>query len=244
VTVEGVDTTWSSASTPLSARGTPEPAEAAASARGSPVCRAVVSPPESRAVGSCAYRHRLPGTRATEDAASCVRLRRRRGRARAEQRSSRCRAQSRRVQPARAAGRVNGRQPAFRTPCRRSAPPRSSGSQPRRRAPIGGSSCTSRRSGSELRPLARALPGGYTTFVLTVDVLVAGARHRDVRNGLAFPPSLTARTLLAPVSKPRWLFDSLTTEPLASESSRRSSTEVASSHESVFGKSGFGGGGS
>ncbi len=47
---------------------------------------------------------------------------------------------------------------------------------------------------------------------------VAGARHRDVYNGLTFPPSLTGRTLLGMVSKPRWLLDVLTTEPLAFES--------------------------
>ena len=59
---------------------------------------------------------------------------------------------------------------------------------------------------------------GYTTLVLTVDVPVAGARHRDVYNGLTFPPTLSTRTLLGMVSKPRWLFDALTTEPLAFES--------------------------
>ncbi len=66
--------------------------------------------------------------------------------------------------------------------------------------------------------IARAAEAGYTTLVLTVDVPVAGARHRDVYNGLTFPPSLTGRTLLGMVSKPRWLLDVLTTEPLAFES--------------------------
>ena len=66
--------------------------------------------------------------------------------------------------------------------------------------------------------IARAADAGYTTLVLTVDVPVAGARHRDVYNGLTFPPSLTGRTLLGMVSKPRWLLDVLTTEPLAFES--------------------------
>jgi L-lactate dehydrogenase (cytochrome) len=59
---------------------------------------------------------------------------------------------------------------------------------------------------------------GYTTLVLTVDVPVAGARLRDVRAGLTIPPTLSARTLLAIARKPRWLFDNLTTEPLAFES--------------------------
>jgi L-lactate dehydrogenase (cytochrome) len=66
--------------------------------------------------------------------------------------------------------------------------------------------------------IQRAAASGYTTLVLTVDVPVAGARHRDVYNGLTFPPSLTGRTILGMVRKPRWLFDVLTTEPLAFES--------------------------
>ena len=66
--------------------------------------------------------------------------------------------------------------------------------------------------------VTRAGASGYTTLVLTVDVPVAGARHRDVYNGLTFPPTLSARTLLGMVSKPRWLYDALTTEPLAFES--------------------------
>ena len=66
--------------------------------------------------------------------------------------------------------------------------------------------------------VSRAAENGYTTLVLTVDVPVAGARHRDVYNGLTLPPTLSARTLLGMVSKPRWLYDALTTEPLAFES--------------------------
>jgi L-lactate dehydrogenase (cytochrome) len=54
--------------------------------------------------------------------------------------------------------------------------------------------------------------------VLTVDVPVAGARHRDTYNGLTLPPTLTARTLLGMARKRAWLFDALTTEPLAFES--------------------------
>ena len=66
--------------------------------------------------------------------------------------------------------------------------------------------------------VARVGESGYTTLVLTVDVPVAGARHRDVYNGLTFPPTLSTRTILGMASKPRWLFDALTTEPLAFES--------------------------
>lgn len=64
----------------------------------------------------------------------------------------------------------------------------------------------------------RAAAAGYRTLVLTGDVPVAGARHRDKYNGLTFPPSLSVRTLARIAAKPRWLWDSLTTEPLAFES--------------------------
>jgi L-lactate dehydrogenase (cytochrome) len=65
--------------------------------------------------------------------------------------------------------------------------------------------------------LARAKANGYTTLVLTVDVPVAGARLRDVYNGLTLPPTLSLRTLFAMAGKPAWLFDTLTTDPLSFE---------------------------
>lgn len=66
--------------------------------------------------------------------------------------------------------------------------------------------------------IARAAANGFSTLVLTVDVPVSGARLRDVYNGLTIPPTLSLRTLGAMARKPRWLFDALTTEPLAFES--------------------------
>ena len=75
-----------------------------------------------------------------------------------------------------------------------------------------------RDRGRSLDLVARVGESGYTTLVLTVDVPVAGARHRDVYNGLTFPPTLSTRTILGMVSRPRWLFDALTTEPLAFDS--------------------------
>jgi L-lactate dehydrogenase (cytochrome) len=66
--------------------------------------------------------------------------------------------------------------------------------------------------------VVRARDSGYRALVLTVDVPVAGARHRDTHNGLSVPPALTPRTLLGMLAKPRWLFDAVTTEPLAFES--------------------------
>ena len=73
----------------------------------------------------------------------------------------------------------------------------------------------SRDRGRSGELVARAAESGFTTLVLTVDVPVAGARHRDVYNGLTLPPSLTARTIVGMLAKPRWLFDALSTEPLA-----------------------------
>jgi L-lactate dehydrogenase (cytochrome) len=66
--------------------------------------------------------------------------------------------------------------------------------------------------------VSRAREAGYRALVLTVDVPVAGARHRDTRNGLTIPPALTKRTLIGMTSKPRWLFDALTTPPVTFES--------------------------
>lgn len=75
----------------------------------------------------------------------------------------------------------------------------------------------SRDHGRSRELLDRAKASSYTTLVVTVDVPVAGARLRDSYNGLTLPPTLTLRTLVAMAAKPRWLFDTLTTEPLAFE---------------------------
>lgn len=61
----------------------------------------------------------------------------------------------------------------------------------------------------------RARAAGFETLVVTVDVPVAGARLRDVRNGMTIPPSLTLRTVLDAARHPSWWFDFLTTEPLS-----------------------------
>ena len=37
----------------------------------------------------------------------------------------------------------------------------------------------------------RAQDSGYDTLMVTVDTAVAGSRHRDMRNGMTFPPKLT-----------------------------------------------------
>ena len=80
----------------------------------------------------------------------------------------------------------------------------------------------------------RVADGGYTALVLTVDVAVAGARHRDIYNGLTMPPSLTPRTLLGMIRKPRWLFDVLSTEPLAFEALGTAGDDVMGLMNKVF----------
>ena len=61
----------------------------------------------------------------------------------------------------------------------------------------------------------RAAKAGYDALLVTVDVPVAGARLRDVRNGMTIPPTLTPRTLAGMATRPAWWFNLLTTEPLA-----------------------------
>jgi L-lactate dehydrogenase (cytochrome)/glycolate oxidase len=60
----------------------------------------------------------------------------------------------------------------------------------------------------------RAKNSGFDTLVLTVDVPVAGARLRDVRNGMTVPPSLTSKTIVNAIPRPAWWINFLTTDPL------------------------------
>ena len=60
----------------------------------------------------------------------------------------------------------------------------------------------------------RAIAAGFDTLVLTVDVPVAGARLRDVRNGMTIPPSLTSKTILNALPRPAWWLNFLTTDSL------------------------------
>ncbi len=69
-----------------------------------------------------------------------------------------------------------------------------------------------RGAGEEL--MARARAAGFEALVLTVDVPVAGARLRDVRNGFSIPPALTLRTVADAATHPAWWMNLLTTEPL------------------------------
>lgn len=62
--------------------------------------------------------------------------------------------------------------------------------------------------------IERAAAAGYDTLLVTVDSPVAGARLRDVRNGLTIPPQLTVQTVINSLSKWEWCFNFFTTEPL------------------------------
>jgi L-lactate dehydrogenase (cytochrome) len=80
----------------------------------------------------------------------------------------------------------------------------------------------------------RAWAAGYDTLMLTVDTPVAGARLRDVRNGLTIPPQLRLRTFVEGALHPRWWFDLLTTEPLRFASLTRTEGTVAELIDRVF----------
>ena len=80
----------------------------------------------------------------------------------------------------------------------------------------------------------RAALAGFDTLLVTVDVPVAGARLRDVRNGMTIPPTLTPRTVLDAIPRPRWWFDLLTTEPLAFASLDSWSGTVADLLDTMF----------
>ncbi len=80
----------------------------------------------------------------------------------------------------------------------------------------------------------RAADAGFDTLLVTVDVPVAGARLRDVRNGMSIPPALTLRTVLDALPRPRWWFDLLTTEPLSFASLDRWSGTVGEYLNTMF----------
>jgi L-lactate dehydrogenase (cytochrome) len=82
--------------------------------------------------------------------------------------------------------------------------------------------------------VVRAREAGYEALVLTVDTPVAGARLRDVRNGLTIPPSLSLRTVTEAALHPAWWFDLLTTEPLEFASLNRFEGTVAQLAAKMF----------
>ena len=80
----------------------------------------------------------------------------------------------------------------------------------------------------------RAKSAGFDTLVLTVDVPVAGARLRDVRNGMTIPPSLTSRTIINAIPRPAWWLNFLTTDPLKFASLDTWNGTVAELLDSMF----------
>ena len=80
----------------------------------------------------------------------------------------------------------------------------------------------------------RAAEAGFDTLLATVDVPVAGARLRDVRNGMSIPPALTLRTVFDAALRPHWWFDLMTTEPLSFASLDRWSGTVGQYLDTMF----------
>jgi len=80
----------------------------------------------------------------------------------------------------------------------------------------------------------RAKAAGFDTLVLTVDVPVAGARLRDVRNGMTIPPSITSKTILNAIPRPGWWINFLTTDPLKFASLDSWNGTVADLLDSMF----------
>ena len=80
----------------------------------------------------------------------------------------------------------------------------------------------------------RAKNAGFDTLVLTVDVPVAGARLRDVRNGMTIPPSLTSKTIINAIPRPAWWLNFLTTDPLKFASLDSWNGTVAELLDSMF----------
>lgn len=80
----------------------------------------------------------------------------------------------------------------------------------------------------------RAWAAGYSTLLLTVDTAVAGARLRDVRNGLTIPPRLTPSTFADMAMHPSWWGNLVTTAPLQFASLRSWEGTVAEMVNQMF----------
>ena len=80
----------------------------------------------------------------------------------------------------------------------------------------------------------RAAAAGFDTLLVTVDVPVAGARLRDVRNGMTIPPTLSPRTVVNAIPRTAWWINFLTPEPLAFASLDAWSGTVADLLDTMF----------
>ena len=57
--------------------------------------------------------------------------------------------------------------------------------------------------------LARAKSSGCEVLVALADTPSFGIRYKDIRNGLAMPPKMSARNILQILSRPKWAFNTL-----------------------------------
>jgi L-lactate dehydrogenase (cytochrome) len=89
-----------------------------------------------------------------------------------------------------------------------------------------------RAAGKDL--VVRAKEHGFEAVMLTVDTAVAGARLRDMRNGLTIPPALTLRTFVEGATHPAWWFNLLSTEPLTFASLTHWGGTVAELIDEIF----------
>jgi L-lactate dehydrogenase (cytochrome) len=80
----------------------------------------------------------------------------------------------------------------------------------------------------------RAQESGFRVLVLTVDLPVGGDRRRDVRNGLAIPPSVSMRAVLDGALHPNWWINFLTTPPLEFATITQTGGTVADSVDRLF----------
>lgn len=67
-----------------------------------------------------------------------------------------------------------------------------------------------------------------------MDTATGGLRHRDTRDGMTIPPTLTLKTVLDASYRPRWWFDFLTTEPLTFATLTDGTAATASVIASMF----------
>jgi L-lactate dehydrogenase (cytochrome) len=82
--------------------------------------------------------------------------------------------------------------------------------------------------------IERAHAAGYGTLMLTVDTAVGGNRLRDIRNGMTIPPAFGPAEVANVMSRPAWLYNMLTTDPLAFASLSKYPGSVAALIDEMF----------
>jgi isopentenyl diphosphate isomerase/L-lactate dehydrogenase-like FMN-dependent dehydrogenase len=80
----------------------------------------------------------------------------------------------------------------------------------------------------------RARVAGYRTLMLTVDTAVGGSRLRDIRNGMTIPPAFGPAAVADVMTRPAWLYNMLTTDPLAFASLSKYPGSVATLIDEMF----------